>query len=110
MSGRRSHPRFTVSDPWVGTMRVLRDVIVDRSSTEELLAVSHVPGIVGERMSLDLLGDGESLRLTVEVIESRPLIVDGAVRHRIRLGLLNGRPVDSVGSVGQSTLAPLETN
>jgi hypothetical protein len=94
MSGRRSHPRFSVSDPWVGTMRVLRDVIVDRSDTEELLAVSHVPCIVGEKMSLDLLGAGESLRLTVQVLESRPLVVDGAVRHRIRLGLVNGHPLE----------------
>lgn len=89
-SGRRSHPRFAVSDPWAGTMRVLRDVIVDRSNAEELLAVSHVPGIAGETMSLDLLGAGESLRLTVRVIESRPLIVDGSVRHRIRLALVDG--------------------
>jgi hypothetical protein len=73
-------------------MRVLRDVIVDRTSTEELLVVSHVPGIVGEEMSLDLLGAGESLRLIVQVIESRPLVVDGAVRHRIRLAVVNGAP------------------
>jgi hypothetical protein len=90
MSGRRSHPRFAVAEPWEGTMRVLRDVIVDRLGTEELLAVSQAPGIVGEEMSLDLLGAGHSLRLTVQVIESRPLVVDGAVRHRVRLALVNG--------------------
>lgn len=90
MSGRRSHPRFAVAEPWEGTMRVLRDVIVDRQGAHELLAVSQAPGILGEEMSLDLLGGGESLRLRVQVIESRPLVVDGAVRHRVRLALVNG--------------------
>jgi hypothetical protein len=88
MSGRRSHPRYAVAEPWEGTLRVLRDVIVDRVGADELLAVSHAPGIVGEEMSLDLLGAGESLRLRVHVIESRPIVVDGAVRHRIRLALV----------------------
>jgi hypothetical protein len=107
MSGRRSHPRFAVSDPWAGTMRVLRDVIVDRYGADELLAVSHVPGVVGERMSLDLLGAGESLRLTVQVIESRPLIVDGSVRHRIRLGVVAGHARQAAGV---SAIVQAETN
>ena len=41
MSGRRSHPRFTVATPWDGAMRVLRDVVVDRVERDELLAISH---------------------------------------------------------------------
>jgi hypothetical protein len=69
-------------------MRVLRDVVVDRTNRGELLAVSHAPGIVGEEMSLDLMAAGRSLALRVRVVESRPVIVDGAVRHRIRLGLI----------------------
>jgi hypothetical protein len=69
-------------------MRVLRDVAVDRTQRDELLAVSHIPGIVGEVMSLDLLGGGTSLELKVKVLESRPVIVDGSVRHRLRLAML----------------------
>jgi hypothetical protein len=80
-------------------MRVLRDVIVDRSGGGELLAISHAPGILGEEMSLDLLGAGHSLRLTVQVIESRPLVVDGAVRHRVRLALVNGSAQLAAGVV-----------
>jgi hypothetical protein len=93
MSGRRSHPRFAVAEPWDGTMRVLRDVIVDRRATDELVAVSHAPAVLGEQMALDLLGGGESLRLRVQVIESRPLVLDGAVRHRLRLALLTADTV-----------------
>lgn len=88
MSGRRSHPRFAVTTPWDGAMRVLRDVVVDRLDRNELLAVSHTPAIVGEEMSLDLVGGGTSLELRVRVLESRPVIIDGAVRHRVRLSLL----------------------
>jgi hypothetical protein len=81
-------------------MRVLRDVVVDRTSREEMMAVSHAPGVLDETMTLDLIGGGVSLGLQVKVLESRPVIVDGAVRHRLRLGLL--RPVVDVSAAGLS--------
>lgn len=87
MSGRRSHPRFAVATPWDGAIRVLRDVVVDRTDRDELLAISQAPGIVGEEMSLDLVGAGTAVELRVKVLESRPIILDGSVRHRIRLSL-----------------------
>jgi hypothetical protein len=90
MSGRRSHPRFVVVNPWEGAVRVLRAVIVDRTGENELMAVSHAPGIVGEELSLDLLGAGVSLTLKVRVLESCPMIVNGSVRHRIRLAMPSG--------------------
>jgi hypothetical protein len=71
-------------------MRVLRDVILHRNGPEELLAVSQTPGLVGEEMTLDVVGGGSSVALKVKVVDSRPLVVDGAVRHRIRLELLKG--------------------
>lgn len=88
MSGRRSQPRFAVSAPWDGAMRVLRNVVVDRLDRDELLVISHGAAVVDEEMTLDLMGAGQSLLLRVRVIESRPVIVDGAVRHRIRLTVL----------------------
>lgn len=88
MSGRRSHPRFAVATPWDGAMRVLRDVVVDRVERDELLAISHTPAVMGEIMTLDLAGAAGALELKVRVIESRPVIVEGAVKHRIRLGLV----------------------
>ena len=71
-------------------MRVLRDVVIHRTDREELQAVSHVPAVAGEDMTLDLMGAGATLGLKVRVIDSRPVMVDGAVRHRIRLTVLNG--------------------
>lgn len=106
MSGRRSHPRFAVAAPWDGAVRVLRDVVVDRVDREELLAVSGAPAIAGEEMSLDLVGGGRALELRVRVIESRPVIVNGSVRHRIRLAVL--RVTSSVELPEGSVLAPAQ--
>jgi hypothetical protein len=96
MSGRRSHPRFAVAIPWNGAMRVLRDVVVDRTGRDELLAVSNVPAIAGEDMSLDLISAGRNLALKVKVLESRPVMVEGAVRHRIRLAVTDLRALMGV--------------
>lgn len=96
MSGRRSHPRFAVAIPWNGAMRVLRDVVIDRTGRDELLAVSHVPAITGEDMSLDLISAGRNLALKVKVLESRPVMVEGAVRHRIRLAVTDLRALMGV--------------
>lgn len=39
-------------------------------------------------MSLGLVAAGASLDLRVRVLESRPVIIDGNVRHRIRLAVV----------------------
>jgi len=69
-------------------MRILRDVVVDRTSRDELMAVCQVPGVLGETMTLELMGGGMTLGLRVMVLESRPVVIDGAVRHRLRLALI----------------------
>ena len=88
MASRRSHPRYGLATPWEGAVRVLREVAIANGPTDELLAVSHAPGVIGEEMFLDVNGDGRSLEVRVRVIGSRPVIIDGAVRHRIRLVLV----------------------
>ena len=88
MTGRRSHHRFAVASSWEGAMRILRDVVVDRTSRDELMAVCQVPGVLGETMTLELMGGGMTLGLRVTVLESRPVVIDGAVRHRLRLAVI----------------------
>jgi hypothetical protein len=70
-------------------MRVLRNVVVNRTSPDEVMAVSQSPGVVGETMTLDLIGGGAWVALRVLVVESRPVIINRSVRHRLRLGLLD---------------------
>ena len=88
--GRRSHPRFSVVNPWEGTMRVLRDVVVDRNGDSELYAVSVAPGIVGEDMTLELITGVSRRSLRVRVMDSRPVIIAGTVQHRLQLAMLEG--------------------
>ena len=110
MSGRRSHPRFAVATPWDGAMRVLRDVVIQRSDSGELQAVSQQSAIAGEEMTLDIVGGGATIGLKVRVIDSRPVILDGAVRHRIRLSLVKGEVTEPVTEplTGPTTLTPAE--
>lgn len=70
-------------------MRVLRDVVVDRIGDSELFAVSVAPGVVGEEMSLELITGVRRRSLRVRVVDSRPVIVAGAVQHRLKLTMLD---------------------
>jgi hypothetical protein len=88
-------------------MRVLRDVVVNRIQGDELLAVSQAPAIAGEDMSLDLVGGGSSMELRVRVIESRPVIIDGSVRHRIRLSLI---PATAEIELSEAPLVEIRSN
>ena len=89
MSGRRSHPRFAVATPWNGVVRILRDVVVNRTGVDELLAVSNAAAVVGELLTLEVMGGGQSAELKVRVLDSRPVIIDSTVRHRIRLQVVD---------------------
>ena len=88
MSGRRRHERFAPAQPWDGALRVLRDVIVQEDPSGSLITIGHAPGVIGEQMTLDVAGAGQVVTLKVRVQESRPVIVDGSVRHRLRLEVL----------------------
>jgi hypothetical protein len=78
-------------------MRVLRDVVIQRTERDGLYAISQGPAIADEVMTLDLMGAGATLGLRVRVIDSRPVMVEGSVRHQIRL---------EVVSNGLATAAP----
>ena len=88
MSGRRRHERFAPAQPWDGALSVLRDVIVQEDSSGGLVTIGQAPGVIGEHMTLDVAGAGHVVTLKVRVQESRPVILDGNVRHRVRLEVL----------------------
>jgi len=92
MAGRRSHPRYGMGTPWQGAVRVLREVVVDMRGTDELVAVSHSPGVVDDEMFLDLIGEGQNVHVKVRVVDSQPVIVGGAVQYRLRLVLASPEP------------------
>jgi hypothetical protein len=85
VSGRRTHVRYAFVSGLSGSVRVTRGVIITRQSDGEITAVSTVPGVINDELSLDLSTGDDTATATVRVVGSRPIVVDGALRHEIRL-------------------------
>jgi hypothetical protein len=85
MFGRRSHLRFTISPASDGLLRILNDVVVQQSATNELIAISREPGVVGELLAVQIMGRQGTMNTMARITESRPLVADGSVRHQLRL-------------------------
>ena len=66
------------------------DVVVQQTAPDEWIAISREPAMVGEILVLDVApadADMGDLRqqVPVYVTESEPIILNGDVRHKIRL-------------------------
>jgi hypothetical protein len=96
MSGRRSYQRFDITPSSEGVLRVLRDVVVRQTQEDDLLVIGREAGVVGDIMTLEIAELGTT-GTEVQVVESVPVIVDGTVRHALRL-----RRVDTPSSPDES--------
>ena len=56
-----------------------------RNGDDEWIAISRETAMAGETLVLDIERGDLRFKFTVHVIESRPIIVDGDMRHRLRL-------------------------
>ena len=83
MSGRRRHPRHVISN-CQGALRVLRVVTVRHSDDGDLVAISDEPRTCGEVLTVELM-NGTRVRARVRVTESRLMVENGSIRHRVRL-------------------------
>jgi hypothetical protein len=93
MQGRRNGKRFRFTKPDNGVLRVLSDVVVQRHGDNEWVAIGRQPAAVGELLLLDIVDGDRPQQLTVCVIESRPVVLDGDIRHRIRLHVDEPPPI-----------------
>jgi hypothetical protein len=70
-------------------VRLYPDVVVEPHGDDEWIAMGREGAIAGETLILDIVHDADHgevrYRLPVCVIDSRPIILDGDLRHRIRL-------------------------
>lgn len=66
-----------------GVLRLTSDVVIQSQSDEDIVALCHEGYAVGERLIIDLVPS--RVRRTVEVVLSRPVMVDGCVQHQVRL-------------------------
>jgi hypothetical protein len=84
-----------------GHLRIPRDVLLQTAPISrpggngvrggDLVALSREAGIVGEHLTIGIIGTEEA-PCPMRVVESRPVVVDGAMRHRLLL--------ESLGSLG----------
>ena len=96
MLGRRSHARISLESGAEGVLSLARDISVRVSGDGHLVAISRDAAAIAERVRV-LLADDE-VTVVAEVIESKPVVCDGAVRHRL-LMRCSGRDVVSSNRV-----------
>ena len=80
-----------------GVLRVWRDVTGFRNDDGDYLVISNEAGVKGEHLTV-YLASGTNQPISVRVVDSQPLILDGSVRHQLRLRHLE-----------EPTFGPLET-
>jgi hypothetical protein len=87
MLGRRSYTRVMIAEGAEGVLRLARDIGLHERQDGDWTAISREPGVLGEIVLVDLLD--EAVTVAARVIESRPIVTDGAVRHRLWLRKLD---------------------
>jgi len=90
VSHRRSYKRFKLTEATDAVVRLFPDTIVEPNGDDDWIAMGREAAVAGETLILDIVQrDADSgemrYRLPVRVIDSRPIILDGSLRHRIRL-------------------------
>jgi hypothetical protein len=72
------------------TMRILREVTVLTDVGHELLVLSTEPAAAGDVFMLDAMANDATVSSQVYCVDSRLVLVNGSVRHRLRLKRTNG--------------------
>jgi hypothetical protein len=89
MSGRRRHDRFEIADPWDGSLRLLREVVLGTPADDGVTVISHTAAAIDEVMRLDVRGR-TATAFHVKVTDSRPVTYGGSVRHAVHFAVLPG--------------------
>jgi hypothetical protein len=84
MAGRRRNARFEIANA-EGVLRVLADVSMHRGNGHDFVAIGTEAALPGELVTIHIAGTGD---VRARVVDSRPVMVDGVVRHRVRLEAL----------------------
>ena len=80
---RRSHPRFDLENV-TGDLRLHRDAIV-RIDGDEIVAISDESATPGEQLGVERVVNGTTVGVTACVIDCRLVMIEGTVRHQLRL-------------------------
>jgi hypothetical protein len=103
MSGRRNQSRVTFANA-SGVLRVSRDVLVKKVVKDELVAVSNEPGVAGDVLTIAFSMNQVRETVRVQVMASRPRLVNGAVKHELQL-----RRIESHAACGANECGAAES-
>jgi hypothetical protein len=95
MQGRRRETRFLPSSPWNAALQTVEDVVLEQADSGDVWVVGETPARRGDALILEVATGG--LRMDVRVLESEPVMIDGGVRHRLKLRVLNPESADASG-------------
>jgi hypothetical protein len=85
MPGRRKDSRYLMSPPWSGAIHTFEDVIVERIGEGAIWVLSGSPANKEDELVFEMPNNGHSHGVAVRVVESRPVVIDERLQHRIRL-------------------------
>jgi hypothetical protein len=99
MSGRRNQARVTFANS-SGVLRVSRDVVVEKAVGDEFVAVSSEPGIAGDVLTIAFSANKVRETVKVRVMASRPRLVNGGVKHELKLKRIDSHAVSGATEHG----------
>jgi hypothetical protein len=101
MGDRRRHQRFVMTDACEGTFQLLEDVTIEDVSADQLRLLSVSPAKPGEVVSVEVPGEQGNGNAVFrgQVAESRPVMTDGSLRHRVVVKMTSPGEESSPGDV-----------
>jgi hypothetical protein len=98
------HALLARADP--SSLEVWQDVTIEATGGGAYLVIGRSPGNVGELATLHVIGRGQTQKIRVRVTESRLGMVDGNVRHLLRLAEASDAADGLLGVALAPTVAP----
>jgi hypothetical protein len=86
---RRRRQRLALRRPVAGEISVMQDVVIEELRDTDVTVIAAMPVVQGEQMLLHVVQeDGGGATLVVQGLERRPVVVDGQLRHRLRMRIV----------------------
>jgi hypothetical protein len=73
-------------------LEVLEQAEVERIDDRELVVMTHTAAVVGEELTVRLASQAKTEWIRGRVIETRLVVVNRDVRHRVRVARLDVKP------------------
>jgi hypothetical protein len=84
-----------MSPAWAGSLQTLEDVVVERVAERDIWVLSPSPAHRDEGLVFEMPAEGTAAHVAVRVAESRPVVVNDQLRHRLRLHVVNAAAADA---------------